>query len=78
MQSGLISLAMIRGSRKEGGLVVFSFTALALQCGATKLLVRLNGAGIGGKVARCRYKTAIAACPQWHSADCSMTIHDPR
>jgi hypothetical protein len=63
---------MIHASRKEGGLGVFFFTALDLQCGATELLVRLNGAGIGGKVARCRYKAALAAYPQWHSADRSI------
>jgi hypothetical protein len=57
------TLAVIHASRKEGGLGVFSFTALALQCGATELLVGLNGAGIGGKVARCRYKAALAAYP---------------
>jgi hypothetical protein len=64
---------MIHASRKEGGLGVFSFTALALRCGATELLVRLNGTGIGGKVARCRYKAVLAACPQWHSADGSIS-----
>jgi hypothetical protein len=43
------SPAMIHASRKEGGLGVFSFAALALQCGATELLVGSMAQVLGGK-----------------------------
>ena len=63
------SPAMLHADKKKGGLGIYSFSALALQSGATELLVRLNSSGIAGQVARCRFKAALRSCPHWHRAD---------
>ena len=63
------SPAMLHADQSEGGMGIFTFAGLALQSGATELLVRLNSSGVAGQAARCRFNAALKACPQWHHAD---------
>ena len=63
------SPSMLHADKKKGGMGIFTFSSLALQSGATELLVRLNSANTSGKVARCRFQAALRRCAHWHRAD---------
>jgi hypothetical protein len=71
---------MFHSPKAKGGLGIFTFQSLASQSLDTELLVRLQGHGVGGKVARARLHAAERKWPDHGllstpNTKCHFTMH---
>ena len=69
------SAAMFHAPKAKGGLGIFTFQSLASQSLGTELLVRLQGQGVGGKVARARLHALERKWPDHGLLSSPITKH---